>query len=76
VRTVAPTDSTARIEGEPGTGKAIIARAITSTAHAEIALSKKLNCAAISPRMLEKSSRPTKEEVHGAVGRKVAVSNS
>src|SRR4029077_20854313 len=53
VETVAPTDSTVLICGEPGTGKELIAQAIHNLSPRHGNAFVKLNCAAIPTGLLE-----------------------
>ena len=53
IRQVAPTDSTVLIQGETGTGKELVARAIHSASAQRERPLIKVNCAALSPTLIE-----------------------
>lgn len=53
VSQVAKTDSSVLILGETGTGKELIARAIHNQSHRKDQLMVKVNCAALSPHLIE-----------------------
>jgi transcriptional regulator with GAF, ATPase, and Fis domain len=53
VEQVAPTDSTVLIQGETGTGKELIARAIHNASRRKDRPLIKVNCAALSPTLIE-----------------------
>lgn len=53
IRQVAPTNATVLIEGETGTGKELVARAIHSLSARSAAKFVAVNCAALSPQLME-----------------------
>ncbi len=72
IATVAPSDSTVLITGETGTGKELVARAIHQAGRRRDAAMVTVNCAALSPGLIESEMfGHEKGAFTGAIARKV-----